>query len=161
MGLAISCIIHGWGLWDCWALVCMVLECAGAVVAGTLFHIPFVCVYIYIYLYPPVYLPLYLCTEVYHVYLSLKIYIQRDISAGFTLDFLGLEVKYVKKQWQRKQGVKKMSNDNVDWFIWILEVSLCCVISGTGAGAEQEFFGAIKSRTVRWAHMVSQPGLML
>lgn len=60
----------------------------------------------------------------------------------------------------KETGVVKCQTDNVDWFIWLLEMSLCCLISGRGAGAKQEFVGAIKSRTFRWAHMVTQPGLM-
>lgn len=62
---------------------------------------------------------------------------------------------------KKTKSVVKCQTDSVDWCIWLLEVSLCCLTSGRGTGTKQEFVGAIKSRTVRWAHMVTQPGLML
>lgn len=108
MGLPLSSIIHGWGLWDGWALLHVVLGYAGAVMAGTLFHIPSACVYLYISI--PTCMLLYLCTEV-HVYVYLKyIYIYTEVCICWVYTgFLGLENKHVKKQWERNRS-GKMSN---------------------------------------------------
>lgn len=38
---------------------------------------------------------------------------------------------------------------------------MCWLTSGSKTGAKEEFVGAIKSRIVRRAHMVTQLGLML
>lgn len=139
------------GLWSMWCLSIQELLWQEHCFMSLLY------VYICINLYPPVHLFIHPCIYAQR-YLSIFKYICTVVCICWVYTgFLGPEVKYVKNLWQRKQGVVKCQIDNVDWLIWLPEVFL---ISGRGTGAKQEFVGAIKSRAVRWAHMVTQPGLM-
>lgn len=38
---------------------------------------------------------------------------------------------------EKTRSVVKCQSDNVDWFICLLEVSLCCLTSGRGTGANE------------------------
>lgn len=158
MGLPITSLIHGRGVCGHWALVCVVPEYAVAAMAGTLFHIPTVCVYISIYIYIHLYIYPYIYAQRYMP--IFKYIYSGPYLLGLHWVFRSRSQICYKPKWQRKQGVVKCQPDNVVWLIWLLEVSLCCLSSGRGTGAKQEFVGAVKSRAVRWAHMVTQPGLM-
>lgn len=104
--------------------------------------------YIYIYLHPPVYLPLFLCTEVCCVYLNLKIYLQRSVSAGFTLGFLDLEVKYVKNQWQGNEELKSVI---LTMLIGLFGFSRCpCAVWSLGEELEQSRNLLVQLKAGQW-----------